>query len=394
MDDANFYGELPALNLPLTELFREDRFRTAPSSWSVVIADVKASTQAVAADRHNDVNLAAAGSLIAALNVAREQKTEVPFFFGGDGSTLLVPGSLLNDVLLALSAHSQNTAGNFGLQLHIGSLTVKEVLAAGHQIKIAKLRVDESLAKAVVVGDGLHYAEQKIKQSLRVEKESLSSLAALNLAGLECRWNRIQPPVAEGGNVCYLIEAVSPDSQLKVYAEVLKQIEAVYGNEAKRHPLSVGQLTPSTSFRKLRKEMLAKFGKWKPAYLVSTLLRTFFGRLYFRYNWKLGGLRGKEYLSQLIAHADTLTVDGRINTIICGTEEQHGRFLHYLTQAEAQGQLIYGHRASRESIMTCYIEARNAKHIHFVDGADGGYTAAAKEFKAKRKNEYRVAGTS
>ena len=36
---------------------------------------------------------------------------------------------------------------------------------------------------------------------------------------------------------------------------------------------------------------------------------------------------------------------------------------------------------SRESVMTCYIENRNAKHIHFVDGADGGYTEAAKEIK-------------
>lgn len=385
MDDAAFYGELQALDLPLTELFREDRFHSAPPSWHVVIADVKASTQAVAADRHNDVNLAAAGSLIAALNVAKKQKTEVPFFFGGDGSTLLVPGGLLNDVLLALAAHGQNTAANFGLQLHIGSLPVKEVLLAGHQIKIAKLQVDESFAKAVVVGDGLHYAEQKIKGTQGSEEESFSSLAALNLAGLECRWNKVQPPVAEGGSVCYLIEAVAADRQLAVYTDVLKQIEDVYGNEGKRNPLSIEQLKPSVSFKKLRREMLAKFGRWKPAYLAGTFLRTLFGRLYFRYNWKIGGLRGKEYLSQLIAHADTLTIDGRINTIVCGTEAQHQRFLHYLKQEEAQGELVYGHQASKESIMTCYIEARNAGHIHFVDGADGGYTEAAKEFKAKRK---------
>lgn len=386
MDDANFYSGLQAFTLPLTELFREENFRAVPSSWHVVIADVKNSTQAVAADRHNDVNLAAAGSLVAALNVAKEQKTEVPFFFGGDGSTLLVPGELLNGVLLALTAHSLNTADNFGLQLHIGSLPVKEVLSAGHQIKIAKLYVDASLVKAVVIGDGLHYAEQKIKQGMGDEKESLSSLAALNLNGLECRWNKIQPPVAEAGNVCYLMEAVKPGEQFAVYTDVLKQIEAVYGNEAKRNPLSIEQLTRSIGFKKLRREMLAKFGKWKPAYLAGTFLRTLFGRLYFKYNWKIGGLRGKEYLAQLIAHADTLTVDGRINTIICGREDQHQRFLRYLSQQEAQGLLVYGHHNSKESIMTCYIEARNAKHIHFVDGADGGYTEAAKEFKAKLKN--------
>ncbi len=33
--------------------------------------------------------------------------------------------------------------------------------------------------------------------------------------------------------------------------------------------------------------------------------------------------------------------------------------------------------------MTCYIENRKSRHIHFVDGSDGGYTEAAKEFKMK-----------
>jgi hypothetical protein len=33
--------------------------------------------------------------------------------------------------------------------------------------------------------------------------------------------------------------------------------------------------------------------------------------------------------------------------------------------------------------MTCYIENRNNKHIHFLDGSNGGYTEAAKELKPK-----------
>ena len=37
------------------------------------------------------------------------------------------------------------------------------------------------------------------------------------------------------------------------------------------------------------------------------------------FNLKLNNLRGGEYLSQLIEFSDTLTIDGRINTIISGT---------------------------------------------------------------------------
>jgi len=35
--------------------------------------------------------------------------------------------------------------------------------------------------------------------------------------------------------------------------------------------------------------------------------------------------------------------------------------------------------------MTCYIENMDSNHIHFVDGSDGGYTKASKEFKSKFK---------
>ncbi len=38
--------------------------------------------------------------------------------------------------------------------------------------------------------------------------------------------------------------------------------------------------------------------------------------------------------------------------------------------------------------MLCYVEDRNDNHIHFVDGTDGGYTAAAKIFKTKLKLAY------
>ena len=91
-----------------------------------------------------------------------------------------------------------------------------------------------------------------------------------------------------------------------------------------------------------------------------------------------------------LAQCETLTTsfttrEGRINTIICATAEKHEEFLQYLEDQEKEGNLIFGHHVSKESIMTCYIEERNAKHIHFVDGADGGYTEASKEFKAKLK---------
>lgn len=383
MNDLTFYNQLRPQKQPLPDVLAGNNFQPVPSSWHIIITDVKASTQAVAAGRHNDVNLAAAGSLIAALNVAKKYKAEIPFFYGGDGSTLLVPDGLLTETLRGLLAHNQNTKQNFGLEMHIGSLSVKELWEAGHSIRIAKWEIDSSFSKAIALGDGLRYAEQQIKQAMKEEEYEGVTTEDLNLTGLECRWNKISPPVAEAYNICYLIETIDPDKQAAIYTDVLKKMEAVYGDAQMRNPLSPERLQGMLNLRNVKREMLARFGKWRLGHFLKAALEAVVGNYYLKHNWRIRGQSGDEYLQQLIAHADTLTVDGRINTIVCASSNKHNEFLQYLSHQEASGLLIFGHHVSKESVMTCYIEDRRDKHIHFVDGADGGYTEAAKEFKAK-----------
>jgi hypothetical protein len=50
---------------------------------------------------------------------------------------------------------------------------------------------------------------------------------------------------------------------------------------------------------------------------------------------------------------------------------------------EAEGEILYGLHTSGASIMSCYVRDQKDGHIHFVDGADGGYTKAAKVLKGK-----------
>ncbi|MBA2330872.1 MAG: DUF3095 family protein [Flavisolibacter sp.] len=384
MSDKNFYKKLPELRLPIHEIFYDQNFHDVPADWYIIISDVKNSTAAVGAGKHNDVNLVAAGSLIAALNIAREQNIEIPFFFGGDGGTLLVPGEILNDVLAALKVHNFNSLANFGLEMHVGSISVKVVLCEGRILKIAKAWYGPGFNKAIVLGDGLQYAEQIIKEAPVAQEIDVED-TLLNLDGLECRWDRIKPPTIENEIVCYLVEGADPLKQAEVYRDVLIKVEEIYGNIEMRNPLSLHRLKLLLSFDKIKKEMMVRYGKWKANYFTNTFLKTFVGKLYFRYNWRINSLRGKEYLNQVIKNADTLIVDGRINTIITGKMDKRILFLNYLKDQELKGRLIFGHHLSKESVMTCYIENRNDKHIHFVDGADGGYTEAAKEFKLKQQ---------
>ena len=334
MPGVNFYKDIKSLKLPIAEVFQSNHFRDVPPEWFVIISDVKNSTGAVNAGRHNDVNLVAAGSLVVALNIANGKNIQIPFFFGGDGGTLLVPEQLLNEILVGLSLHNVNSIKNFGLELHIGSRQVKDILSAGHFIKLAKVEFGRGLNKAIVVGDGLKVAERLIKQSSKDQRNKTEDSDELNLNGLECRWDRIKPPTEENEIVCYLIESVDPLKQLEVYRNVLLKLDEIYGSMENRSPLSLDRLKLLLNFQKIRKEMLVKYGKWKTNYFTTAFLKTFLGKIFFRFNLSLKDFKGREYLSQLISNADTLVIDGRINTIISGKMDKRIKLLNFLSEQE------------------------------------------------------------
>jgi hypothetical protein len=382
MSSKHFYRNLKTLQLPVTEVFHADNFSDVPADWFIIMSDIKDSTTAVSSGKHNDVNLIAAGSLIVGLNVAKAAGIEIPFFFGGDGGTLLVPEELLKDTINGLLLHNANTIKNFNLQMHIGSISIKDVLNAGHYLQIAKVKYGSGFNKPVIIGDGLPYAEKRIKGANENPAHETAE-KELDLTGLECKWNRIKPPGEKNEIVCYLIEAANPQMQIEVYKNVMGTADEIYGNEQIRSPLSVERLKLLFKLEKFKKELLAKYGKWKINTLISSFIKSFAGRFYFKYNFKANDLKGREYLRQVIDNADTLTIDGRINTIISGTMDKRIKFLQFLNEQEQKGNLLYGHHISTESVMTCYIENYNEKHIHFVDGANGGYTEAAKELKQK-----------
>ncbi len=90
--NEQFFTRLPVNEIPLSDLLTEEHlFFKIPANWSVIITDVKNSTAAVRNGLHETVNLVATGSIVALLNIAYKSNITVPFFFGGDGATFIVP---------------------------------------------------------------------------------------------------------------------------------------------------------------------------------------------------------------------------------------------------------------------------------------------------------------
>jgi hypothetical protein len=56
-----------------------------------------------------------------------------------------------------------------------------------------------------------------------------------------------------------------------------------------------------------------------------------------------------------------------------------------LNALEEADEIRYALYVSSESVMSCYVRDLKDDHIHFVDGAEGGYTKAAGVLKLKMK---------
>ena len=373
-----FFSRLPVNQISLSELLMEEHlFFKVPSNWHVLITDVKKSTEAVANGLHETVNLVATGSIVAVLNIAYKANITVPFFFGGDGATFIVPPSILDAVIKALHKHQKNTEQNFNIMLRVGHVPVETIYAEEHLLGVSKLRTSDLFSIPVLLGDGLSYAEKIIKgEDYMLEPPPITE-DELDMSGMQCRWDKIKPPENYDEVVSLLIIASEGANQAAAFKKVIDLLDKIYGDTEKRKPITTSKLKLKGTMKKIGREMRVRMGSYKPLYLIRTWFTTLLGSLYFR--TKLG----KNYLNQLVDMSDTLVIDGRINTVISGTTTQRQELELALNDLEREGYIRYGLFVSKESVMSCYVRGMDENHIHFVDGSDGGYTKAASVLKKK-----------
>lgn len=379
--NSNFFSELRVQTISISDLVADKSlFSQVPEDWYAIAADIKNSTQAIGNGNHDQVNLVATGIVIAILNLAYSKNIAIPFFFGGDGATMLIPSEILEEGLDALNQHRINTLENFGFELKIGAVSLKEIYEKGISLDISKVKISEVLTIPIVLGEGLQYAENLIKENVSDTAHNNTKIPdLLNLEGMECKWDKINPPETNQEVVSLIVIGCKNEDPSLIFSAVLKNIDKIYGSLESRKPISIKRLRLQASLRKLNNEMRTKLGKYDFYYLLKNWLTTTFGKYYLN-----NTEAGNHYLQKLVELTDTLTIDGRINTVISGTLQQRQLLSAYLDRLEQKGKLKYGLHVSKQSVMSCYVrDMHKNDHIHFVDGAEGGYTKAANQLKNK-----------
>jgi hypothetical protein len=367
-----FYTSLKAFS-EFNEITSDNHFVPLPSTWHIVMTDVKGSTQAISEGRYKDVNTLGAASIVVAIKVLRMR--DFPFVFGGDGATMLIPDESLIEVMNQLMALKQLARDNFQMDLRVGSVKMIELINLGKSIEVAKFEMTQDCHMAILRGEGVTYAEKLIKNFPDRYGMNLMGQKEADLSGLTCRWKPI--PSRHGKILTILIKAKS-DNQ--IYKKILNQFKNIF-------PEGLEELNPARTPGGKYKSILESI-KNEIKYQRTPWSWSFFKRLfelipaYFIFNLRLPIPATRNYVKATSAHSDFRKFDDMLRMVIDCSEEQFNQVKVFLEGLHKDQEIFFGLHESTHSLMTCFVEGLNqGEHIHFLDAQGGGYTSAAIQLK-------------
>lgn len=383
MNSQGFYAELPVVEdlLSLTDLAN---YRVVPDDWYVLITDVIGSTQAIAEGRYRQVNIVGASSIIAVLN--QVSPFEVPFVFGGDGAAMAVPPNQLAAARAALLAVKGLADQVFQINLRVGAVPVA-IVNRQYPLKIAKSRLSHQCCQAHFLGGGLTFATELVKRDSSYQLELTATPDRPDLRGLECRWREVPSPRDHTLTLIITTQHRSQPSSQTLYREVLATIHTILGDPGDYHPISEAVLKLSFNPRKLDAEVRMRSSSPRAltrfTYLLRAVLENVLGLVFMTLKLTVGDIDWGRYRAEVRVASDYQKLDDMLRMVIAGSSGQIQQLMQYLEQQAQAGELAYGLHISDRALLTCLIMDRRNCHFHLVDGADGGYTMAAQDLKAR-----------
>jgi hypothetical protein len=383
---TKFYENLPVFT-NFTGFTDFSSYTDIPDDWIVLISDVVGSTRAIKDGRYKDVNMVGAASITSILNACGS--TQVPFVFGGDGGTVVVPAELkqaTSQALRALKAHSQEI---FGLELRIGAIPVADLVKQQTSVKVRKFELSEGNFLAMFAGGGMELADQLLKDPSPDNPyllEVTPQTGAPDLEGLSCRW---QPLTASKGKMLTMMikaSAEDPEKERDRLATIIKSIEQVLGTtsaaSAPANEKSMHFGWPPAGLAMEARATAGTKGYWRTYIraLFTSLVQWFCEKL----DKKAGDYDGAKYRNELRSNTDFRKFDGILRMVLDVTDKQVQELENWLAQEHRAGNLVYGTHVADTALMTCLVfSLEQSEHVHFIDGSDGGFAMAAIDFKSR-----------
>jgi hypothetical protein len=372
-----FYSSIPVFR-GFKSLMDPALYTPLPDNWTIGVADVVQSTKAIADKRYKAVNMAGAAVIAALTNALGDR--EFPFVFGGDGASFAVAPGDAEAARDALAATAAWADGGLGLGLRVALVPVAQIRSHGRDVRVARYAPSANLSYAMFSGGGLAWADGAAKRGDFAVTPAPPGTWP-DLTGLSCRFQEFR---AARGLILAVLILPAAGADPAAFRALIEDIVALveHSPDAGR-PLPTGgphlrwppqgvalEASTAPGERRLRR--------------AAVLAKTLVYFLIMRSGIRVGGFAPAKYLREVVENSDFRKYDDGLRMILDCTPELAAALDRRL--AAAAGTALYGLHRQQAGMMTCFAPSPSrSDHVHFIDGAEGGYAAAAAALKTRNQ---------
>ena len=376
--DSVFYDSVPISN-DFLRLSDPAQFTPLPNTWFLGVADIVDSTGEIARGRYKTVNMVGAAVISGMINALGGRL--FPYVFGGDGAGFAVPGEDADAAWETLAALQSWAETEFAITLRAALVSVSDIRAAGRDLRVARFAPSTGVDYAMFTGGGLAWAEAQMKSGTFTIQPAGPDTQP-DLTGLSCRWSN--SPARHGQIVSLVIQPTSESNEEDFAALTQSVLSVAEGLERAGHP--VPPKGPPMSWPPPGADLDAHVSR-AGRNLLMQKIRLMIGNmligLLFKTGMRLGQFEPDHYKEMVSRNADFRKFDDGLKMTLDCDPATLDQITRMLEDAQSKGKIRYGLHAQQEAMMTCFVpSAMRDDHVHFVDGASGGYAQAAAVMRA------------
>ena len=378
-DSDKFFSQIPVFEEfgGVTDL---GNYRPLPDDWALVTGDIVDSTGAIRAGSYKSVNMAGASIISAVLNAVGSQ--DLPFVFGGDGATVAVPPSGIEKARAAIAAVRTWADEELALSLRGAVVPMKDIRAAGLDVLVARFKVSENASYAMFAGGGASWAEARMKEG-QFSVPAAPATVRPDLNGLSCRWS---PIPSRHGEIVSIIAVPGPAQDAAAFRELINGIVAIAASEERGgHPVPAEGPKPGLTRSGLELEARVRAPKGhrlRPK--IRALMELVLANGLALLNMKLGSFDGRRYKRDVSDNSDFRKFDDGLKMTVDVDGNKLKLIEQRLEEAARSAICRYGIHRQDAALITCFVvNPMQRDHMHFIDGASGGYALAAAQMKGK-----------
>jgi Protein of unknown function (DUF3095) len=359
----------------------ESNYHPLPEGWVLAMADIVGSTKAIAGGRYKDVNMAGASVISAVLNAVG--KGDYPFVFAGDGALIALPGSQESAAREALAATQVWVKEDLDLDLRIAIVPIADIRAEGLDVRVARYSASPFVTYAMFSGGGTNWAENNMKMG-RYGVEKATPGSRPDLTGLSCRWSPIE---ARNGEIVSIIAVPGESGPGPEFQALVAGIVAISAEQSRDgHPIPENGPELAFSMQGINREVKATAPKGRRLrQKLFILLQIGLTVFLYKFGINFDRFNARRYKRDVSGNSDFRKFDDGLKMTLDVDATHLARIEGLLKQAQEKGVARYGLHRQSSALMTCFVPTPMSRdHMHFIDGAAGGYAVAASQITGKQ----------